>query len=145
MDIEHVNRLTESIIGCGIEVHRALGSGLLESAYRECMAIELANSGLQFETEHPVTITYKGSAIGTRLRIDLLVEGTVVVELKAIDGLHPIHQSQVISYLKLSGYPAGLILNFNTGSLRNGIRRITHPDLYYGPNPFRLAEKRDSS
>jgi len=107
-----IERLTERIIGCAMEVHKALGAGLLESVYRECMIIEMRHAQLQFECERCIKLFYKGESINSRLRLDLLVERIVVVELKAIEGIHPIHQSQVITYLKLSDCPAGLLLNF---------------------------------
>ena len=122
--------LTERIIGCGIEVHKTLGAGLLESVYRECLGIELKRAGLRVQTERCVKLNYKGIAINSNLRLDLVVEGLVVVELKAVETLHPIYQSQVITYLKLGGFPAGLVMNFNVGSLKWGIRRLDHPDRY---------------
>ena len=127
---ETIEPLTEKIIGAGIEVHRTLGPGLLESLYRECLLIELTAAKISFERERHIGLTYKGSAIGSRLRLDLLVEGLVVVELKAVESIHPIHLSQVITYLKLTGCPAGLLLNFNVTSLKAGIRRLVHPDRY---------------
>ena len=127
---EHINGLTETIIGCAIEVHKTLGAGLLESVYRECMIIEMTRAPLRFEQERSIKLTYKGAPINTRLRIDLIVEGLVVVELKAIEHVHPIHLSQVISYLKLTDAPAGLLLNFNVTSMRSGVRRLDRPDLY---------------
>ena len=122
--------LTERIIGCGIEVHKTLGAGLLESVYRECLGIELTSAGLRVENERCVKLNYKGTVINSNLRLDLVVEDMVVVELKAVESLHPIHQSQVITYLKLGGFPAGLVMNFNVGSLKWGIRRLNHPDKY---------------
>ena len=125
-----LEQLTEAIIGCAIEVHKTIGAGLLESVYRECMILEMQNAGLCFESERCIGLTYKGVPINSRMRLDLLVEGTVVVELKAIECLHPIHQSQVITYLKLSDCPAGLLLNFNVTVMKSGVKRLTHPDLY---------------
>jgi GxxExxY protein len=126
----HIKQVTETIIGCAIEVHKTLGAGLLESVYRECMTIELAHSQLCFGRERNITLTYRGVPINSRLRLDLIVEGVVVVELKAIECIHPIHLSQLITYLKLAECPAGLLLNFNVTSMRNGVRRLDHPDLY---------------
>lgn len=108
-----IEQLTERVIGCAIEVHKTLGAGLLESVYRECMIIEMRNAGLRFESERYLNLTYKGVPINSKLRLDLLVESIVVVELKAIECIHPIHKSQVITYLKLADCPAGLLLNFN--------------------------------
>lgn len=122
--------LTERVIGCGIEVHKTLGPGLLESVYRECLIAELTESRLLFESERYVPIEYKGRRIKGVLKIDLLVEDSIVVELKAVESLHPIHKAQVITYLKLAGRPAGLLMNFNTTSLKFGIKRVDHPDRY---------------
>ena len=129
---EHGNleRLTEKIIGCAIEVHRTLGPGLLESLYQECLVIELAEQQLSFEADRCVNLEYKGRRIRHTLRLDLLVEGVVVVELKSVERLHPVHSAQVITYLKLTGCPAGLLMNFNEASLRAGLKRLDHPDRY---------------
>lgn len=125
-----VEALTEKIIGCAIEVHSTLGPGLLEWVYRECLTIELRAHHLHVETERPVPLDYKGERIRSKLILDLLVEDSVVVELKAVESLHPVHQAQVITYLKLTGYQAGLLMNFNATTLRAGLRRLTHPDRY---------------
>ena len=127
---EHINQLTETIIGCAIEVHKTLGAGLLESVYRECMVIEMTHAQLCFERERHIKLMYKGVPINSRLQLDLIVEGLVIVELKAIECVHPIHLSQVITYLKLADSPAGLLLNFNVTAMRNGVRRLDHPALY---------------
>jgi GxxExxY protein len=125
-----IDALTEKIIGCAIEVHRTLGPGLLESVYRECLIVELERRELRVESEKHVSLEYKGKRITSRLKLDLLVEGTVVVELKAVDRSHPAHHAQVITYLKLTGCPAGLLLNFNATTLKAGLKRLDHPDLY---------------
>lgn len=127
---DRVQTLTETIIGCAIEVHRTLGPGLLESVYRECLSIELRANHLHVEAERAVPLDYKGERIRSKLVLDLLVEDCVVVELKAVESLHPVHQAQVITYLKLTGYQAGLLMNFNATTLRAGLRRLSHPDLY---------------
>jgi GxxExxY protein len=122
--------LTEQVIGCGIEVHKTLGPGLLESVYRECLITELDANQLSFESDRYVPIEYKGRRIRGYLKLDLLVEDSIVVELKAVESLHPIHKAQVITYLKLTGRPAGLLMNFNTTSLKYGLKRVDHPDRY---------------
>lgn len=127
---DQINRLTDRVIGCAIEVHRHLGPGLLESIYRECLAMELASHHVRFESERHVPIDYKGQRVRGSLKLDLLIEGCVVVELKAVEAIHPIHLAQILTYLKLTGYPAGLLLNFNVTSLRAGLRRLDHPDRY---------------
>jgi GxxExxY protein len=127
---DRLNELTEAIIGCAIEVHKALGPGLLESVYRECLNIEMTRARLCFEHERRIPLMYKGVPINSTLRLDLIVEGIVVVELKALEHIHPIHLAQVITYLKLTDCPAGLLLNFNVTTMRLGVRRMDHPDLY---------------
>lgn len=125
-----LNALTENIIGCAIEVHRILGPGLLESVYRACLIAELRERALAVETEVAVPILYKAKRVGVDLRVDMLVADSVVVELKAVDRLHPVYLAQVITYLKLTGHPVGLLMNFNATSLRAGLRRLEHPDRY---------------
>ena len=122
--------LTERVIGCGMEVHKALGPGLLESVYRECLVAELDANQLSLESERYVPIDYKGRRIRGSLKLDLLVEESIVVELKAVESLHPIHMAQVITYLKLTGRPAGLLMNFNVTSLKFGLKRVDHPGRY---------------
>jgi GxxExxY protein len=109
---QEIQQLTEKIIGCAIEVHRVLGPGLLESVYRECLLIELREEHLHAESERQIALDYKGRRIAGRLRIDLLVNECIVVELKAVDHLQPVCLAQVITYLKITGYPAGLLMNF---------------------------------
>jgi len=123
-----IDALTEKVIGCAIEVHRTLGPGLLESVYRECLIIELRAAGLHVESERRMAIDYKGHRVAEALRIDLLVDGRLVLELKAVERLHPVHQAQTITYLKLLDLPAGLLLNFNAVTLKAGLRRVNHPD-----------------
>jgi GxxExxY protein len=128
--------LTENVIRGAIEVQRALGPGLLESVYRDCLLIELTTSHLRVERERRLALSYKGHAIAGGLKIDLLVEGCLIVEVKAVETIHPIHLAQVITYLKLTGCPTGLLLNFNTTSLRNGLRRVVHPEKYVRRQEF---------
>ncbi len=125
-----LDALTEKAIGCGIEVHRTFGPGLLESIYRDCLVIELRTSGLRVQCARRVGLTYKGQPVGPHLEIDLLVEGCLIIEVKSVDRIHPVHLAQVITYLKLTGCPVGLLMNFNTTSLRAGLKRLDHPDLY---------------
>ena len=116
-----VEELTEQIIGCSIEVHRNLGPGLLESVYRDCLIIEMRMQGLRIDSERRLAFDYKGQRISGALKLDLLVNDCVIVELKAVEYLHPVHSAQVITYLKLSGYPAGLLMNFNSTTLKAGL------------------------
>ena len=125
-----LDELTHKIIGAGVEVHSTLGPGLLESVYQECLAVELRRRELRVERERHVPLDYKGERIDSRLKLDMLVEGRVIVEVKAVEALHPIHQAQVVTYLKLTGLPAGLLMNFNSIVLKSGLKRLDHPDLY---------------
>ena len=129
-DAGEIDDLTERIIGCAIEVHRELGPGLLESIYHQCLAIELRTAGFKVEANRKVPLTYKGQKVNERLRLDILVDDRVVIEIKATDRHNPIYSAQVITYLKLTGCPAGLLLNFNMPTLRAGLKRLYHPDLY---------------
>ena len=122
--------LSERVIGCAVEVHKTLGPGLLESVYQECLIAEFDSAHLAFESERYVPIEYKGRRMKGVLKLDLLVEDSIVVELKAVDSLHPVHQAQVITYLKLIGRPAGLIFNFNVTVLKHGLKRVDHPERY---------------
>jgi GxxExxY protein len=118
-------KLTERVIGCAIEVHRVLGPGLLESAYESCLCHEFERAEIRFERQVELPIQYKAHVVESAFRIDLLVEGTVVVELKAIDKLLPIHDAQLLTYLRLSEKRVGLLLNFNVTKLMDGlVRRV---------------------
>jgi GxxExxY protein len=125
-----IDELTHRIIGAAVEVHSVLGPGLLESVYQECLTAELRRRQLDVERERHVPLKYKGQLIQSQLKLDLLVEGRVVVEVKAVDRLHPIHQAQVVTYLKLTSCAAGLLMNFNSIVLKSGLKRLDHPDLY---------------
>jgi GxxExxY protein len=118
------NDITQHIIGAAIEVHKQLGPGLLESAYEECLCHELAIRKINFERQKPIPLVYKETKLDCGYRLDLLVEGRVVVELKAVDGLGPIHDAIVLTYLKLSGHKIGLLINFNVALLKDGIKRF---------------------
>lgn len=116
--------LTEKIIGCAIEVHRRTGPGLLESVYDVCFACELEAAGLDFRREVAVPLEYKTLSVRTAFRVDFVIEERVLVELKAIETLQPVHKAQLLTYLKLTGLPTGLLINFNVPVLREGIRRM---------------------
>ena len=118
------DRLTEKVIGLAIEVHRQLGPGLLESAYEECLCLELQEAGLAFRRQVPLSITYKSIRLDCGYRLDLLIEDQLILELKSVEGLLPIHEAQVLTYMRLSGVRTGLLLNFNSAVLKNGIRRL---------------------
>jgi len=123
---ERLNGITEKIIGAAIQVHRVLGPGLLESAYEACLAFELGRGGLKVEQQKPLPLIYEQVKLECGYRIDLLVEGLVVVEIKSVDALAPIHEAQVMSYLKLSGCKLALLINFNVRVLKDGIRRFVN-------------------
>jgi len=118
--------LTDKIIGAAIEVHRHLGPGLLESAYEECLCFELSRSGLRFERQVHLPINYKGIQLDCAYRMDLVVENAVVLEIKAIDEVLPIHKAQLLTYLKSSGKQVGLLINFNVPVLKSGIKRMVN-------------------
>ena len=126
-DRDHVLRndpLTEKIIGFAIGVHRHLGPGLLESAYEECLCYEIEQSGLSFRRQVALPIVYKAVRLDCGYRMDMVVQDQVIVELKTVERLLPIHEAQMLTYLKLSGIRIGLLLNFNTSVLKDGIRRM---------------------
>ena len=118
-----INKVTEFVIGASIEVHKELSPGLLESAYEECLCHELSLKNLQFCRQRKLPLVYKGIELDCGYRIDLLVEECVIVELKTIDKISPIHEAQLLTYMKLLNVGAGLIINFNVPVLKNGIRR----------------------
>lgn len=120
-----MNELTEQVIGAAIEVHRALGPGFLEATYGKALAIELRYRGISYTQEAPVSLSYRGESVGEG-RLDFLVEDKLILELKAVDQLHPIHTAQAISYLKATGYKLALLINFNVPVLKDGIKRIAH-------------------
>jgi GxxExxY protein len=115
--------LTGQIIAAAIEVHRGLGPGLLESAYQACLAQEFTVRGLSFEQEKPLPVEYKGVRVDCGYRLDFLAAGRVVVELKTVDAIAPVHEAQLLTYLKLTGCRVGLLINFNVPVLKNGIKR----------------------
>lgn len=121
------NVVTGQIIGAAIEVHRILGPGLLESSCMTCLQFELAAGKLRFVAERAVPILYKGMELDAKYRIDLLVEDLVVVEVKSVECLLPVHQAQVLTYMTLTGCPAGLLINFNAPKLIDGVKRVITP------------------
>src|SRR5262249_48067759 len=120
---EELNRLTEAIIGAAIEVHRVFGPGLLESAYEACLRFELIERGFEVESQKEMPIVYKRVTIDKGYKIDLLVNGKVIVEVKVVERLIAVHEAQLVSYLKLSGCKVGLLINFDVTVLTQGIRR----------------------
>lgn len=127
------NKLTHTVIGLAIEVHRTLGPGLLESAYCECLSYEIRNSGLYVEREKLLPITYKDITINHGYRIDLVVENKLVLELKTVEELTDSHQAQLLTYLKLGNYPIGLLINFHSKILKNGLKRYVNSSMSSHP------------
>ena len=121
--VKDVNELSYKIIGCAYDVHKTLGPGLLESTYEKCLCFELEKLNLKYERQKELPINYKGMILDNGYRIDILVEDKIVIELKSVDILQPIHSAQLLTYLKLSQKPLGLLINFNVTNLQNGIRR----------------------
>lgn len=116
--------LTGLIIGCAIEVHKALGPGLLESAYHRCLKRKFAIRGIQFVSEAPIPIVYKGDVLESGFRADFIVQGRILLELKSVESITKVHYAQVLTYLKLTNLRMGLLINFNVTSLRHGLRRL---------------------
>ena len=116
--------VTGRVLGCAYEVHRNLGPGLMESAYRQCLLEELKTAHLAFRAESPIRLLYKGVELDCSYRADVVVEESVLVELKAVERLLPIHSAQLLTYLKLTGLRVGLLMNFNVASFRHGFRRL---------------------
>ncbi len=125
-----LDKITEKIIGVSIDIHRELGPGLLESTYESCLVYGLMETGLKVEQQKPLPVVYKGVKLDCGYRLDLLVEEEVIVELKSVEKILPIHKAQLLSYLKLSGCKVGLLINFNVELLKSGIQRIVndYPD-----------------
>ncbi len=123
--------LTQKVIGCAIEVHRHLGPGLLESTYEKCLAFELTLAGISFKLQTAIPIEYKNVRLDCGFRVDLFIENCLIVELKAVEQILPIHEAQLITYMKLTETPVGLIINFNVRVLKDGIRR-----LFPSPSPL---------
>jgi GxxExxY protein len=121
-----INQLTEKIIGAAIEVHRTLGPGLLENAYEECLCHELKLQSIPYQRQHPLPVQYKGIALDCSYKLDLLVANSIVIELKTVEKLIPIHTAQLLTYLKLGGWKIGLLINFNVPVLTQGIRRLVN-------------------
>jgi GxxExxY protein len=121
-----INQLSSRVIGAAIEVHKTIGPGLLESAYETCLCHELDLRKLNFEKQKPLGIRYKNVNLDAGYRLDIVVEGTIIIELKACEQLEPIHKAQLLTYLKLSGLNLGLLLNFNVPVMKNGIQRVVN-------------------
>ena len=125
-ETQSFKQITEQVIGSCIDLHRQLGPGLLESAYEECLCFELAQRGVRFERQKPLPVHYKTVKLDCGYRLDLVVEQKIIIELKAVEKLLPVHEAQVLTYLKLSGLTLGLLINFNVPVLKDGIKRVAN-------------------
>jgi GxxExxY protein len=125
-----LNELSGKVIGLGIEIHRELGPGLLESAYEECFAYELSKAGLRFERQKPLPVRYKEVRLDCGYRLDLVVEDALILEVKAVPEILPIHEAQLLTYLKLDRKSLGLLINFNVPVLKQGVKRVACGDLF---------------
>lgn len=121
-----VDLITEKIIGCAIEVHKTLGPGLLESAYEECLCFELSQANLNFKRQVELPVNYKDVKLDCGYRMDIVVEDAVIVEIKAVERVHSVHEAQLLSYLKLYNKKVGLLLNFHVSVLKNGLKRVVN-------------------
>jgi GxxExxY protein len=124
MSLSHESGLGERVIGLGIDVHRHLGPGLLESAYEECLCFELGQARIGYRSQVPLPIVYKDVRLDCGYRMDVVVENELIVEIKAVDRILPVHEAQMLTYLKLAGLRAGLLMNFNNVMLKDGLRRF---------------------
>lgn len=120
----HVNKITREVVTAAMKVHSALGPGLLQSAYHACLLHELRKQGLRVASQVGLPVVYDGEKIDLGYRMDLVVEGMVIVEVKCAEAIHPVHQAQILSYMRLSGIPVGLLINFYVAHLRDGIKRM---------------------
>ncbi|MBI1778099.1 MAG: GxxExxY protein [Proteobacteria bacterium] len=124
MNLKHGSALSEQVIGLAIEVHRQLGPGLLESAYEECLCYELGRAGIPHSRQVPLAVVYKDIRLDCSYRMDIVADGQLILEIKAVDRLMPIHEAQMLTYLRLSGHKVGLLMNFNVVALKDGLRRF---------------------
>jgi GxxExxY protein len=125
-ETQRENQITETVIGCAIEIHRTLGPGLLESAYEECLCYELNEARLSFRRQVLLPLNYKAVRLDCGYIMDVVVEDLIVIELKTVERILPIHEAQLITYLKLSGHSVGLLMNFNVALMKSGIRRLVN-------------------
>ena len=144
-ETQSFNEITERVIGCCIEIHKQLGPGLLESAYEECLCYELSALGIAFERQKPLPVKYKTVNLDCGYRLDLVIEGKIILELKTVEHLLPIHEAQVLTYLKLSGLTLGLLINFNVPVLKNGIKRIANNFVDSSASPRLCGELKEFS
>ena len=124
LENKNINKITDQIIGFAIEVHKAMGPGLLESAYEQCLSHEFSLRGIAFKRQHPLPVVFKGTKLACGYRADFIVENSVLLEIKAVDVLLPIHEAQLLTYMKLGKLNVGLLVNFNVATFKRGIKRF---------------------
>jgi len=144
-ETQSFNQITERVIGVCIDIHKQLGPGLLESAYEECVCYELAQLGMRFERQKPLPVKYKNVNLDCGYRLDLVIEDKVILELKTVEQLLPIHEAQLLTYLKLSGLTLGLLINFNVAMLKHGIKRIANNFIEASASPRLCGELKEFS
>lgn len=144
VDLVAFNRLTQRIIGAAIEVHRHLGPGLLESIYQECLIRELALRQLSFAAQRSAPVVYKGVRLAASYRLDLIVEGVVVVEVKSVASFNAVHHAQTLTYMRIADCPVGLLINFNVPRLIDGVKRLVNAGASSGQRVAEGAEKTES-
>jgi GxxExxY protein len=142
-ETQSFREITERVIGACIEIHRQLGPGLLESVYEECLCYELSVLGIRFERQKSLPVKYKNVNLDCGYRLDLVIEGKIILELKTVEQLLPIHEAQLLTYLKLSGLTLGLLINFNVPVLKNGIKRIANNFIDSSASPRLCGELKD--
>jgi GxxExxY protein len=142
-ETQSFQKITEQVIGACIELHKQLGPGLLESAYEECLCYELGQREVRFERQRSLPVKYKGVALDCGYRLDLVVEEKIILELKTVEHLLPIHEAQLLTYLKLSGLTLGLLINFNVPVLKNGIKRVVNHFVDDSASPRLCGEERE--
>src|ERR1700690_2527814 len=141
-ETQSFREITEQVIGSCIEIHKQLGPGLLESAYEECLCYELSLTGIFFERQKPLPVKYKSVNLDCGYRLDLVVQSKIILELKTVEQLLPIHEAQLLTYLKLSGLTLGLLINFNVSVLKNGIKRIANNFIDSSASPRLCGESK---
>jgi GxxExxY protein len=144
-ETQSFREITEQVIGSCIEIHKQIGPGLLESAYEECLCYELSQAGIRFERQKPLPVKYKKVFLDCGYRLDLVIEGKIILELKTVETLLPIHEAQLLTYLKLSGLTLGLLINFNVPVLKNGIKRIANNFIDFSASPRLCGELKEFS
>jgi GxxExxY protein len=144
-ETQSFKEITEQVIGACIEIHKQIGPGLLESAYEECLCYELSQRGIRFERQKPLPVKYKGVSLDCGYRLDLVVEGEIILELKTVESLLPIHEAQLLTYLKLSELTLGLLINFNVPVLKDGIKRIANNFIDFSASPRLCGDLKDFS